>query len=656
MNAISNNGKRCVHLDFHTSPLIKGIGSRFSKERFQAALKAGKIDSITVFAKCHHGMCYYPTEVGTMHPGLDFDLLGKMIDAAHEIGVKAPVYITAGWCAHDAEAHPEWIARDKDGSKKAIRIDENASPDTVRPDCSWYNMCLNDGEYCEHIYALTKEICERYKDLDGLFFDICVVGGNCYCESCVAKMKAEGIDIDDDAAVYGFYIRKHRDFMRKCSELLHSYHPNATIFFNSGGADPKNTFFHEYQTHFEMEDLPTCWGGYDKLPPRAKFFAKTGKNYTGMTGKFHLSWGEFGGYKPKEALRHEITLMAMYGAGCSVGDHLHPDGEPEMATYEAIGYAYDYYNKIIPYCKGKSLATLGVYYTNDATVKEGIFGILEELHIDYEFVNAENIDKFDTVIIPEKSVLSDAELEAVKAYAANGGKLIFFGQSLVKDGKFVVPCGAEYVEKASGDCDYILVTDSSKYDIPKAPVLCYAPAEKVKLTDGEVLAEVLTPYFTRTYGHYCGHKNTPYDKDAARTPAIVKKGNVIYCAHGIAGMYRTHGSLVHQRIFAYILDFLYTERPIRVDLGIKGRTAYVKQEGRYCFNMAYASPTVSGCAEIIADIPTLYGIGVKLLADEKIKRIYLPLENKELEFVQNGNECCFTVPKLEGHTSVVLEY
>ncbi|MBQ4159978.1 MAG: alpha-amylase, partial [Clostridia bacterium] len=105
---------------------------------------------------------------------------------------------------------------------------------------------------------------------------------------------------------------------------MKKYHPDATIFFNSGGANPKKTEFHAYQSHFEMEDLPTAWGGYDKLPLRAKFFANSGKHLIGMTGKFHLDWGEFGGFKSGEALKYEVATMAMYGAGASVGDHMHP--------------------------------------------------------------------------------------------------------------------------------------------------------------------------------------------------------------------------------------------------------------------------------------------------------------------------------------------
>lgn len=87
---------RQVHLDFHTSGEIDGIGSRFSKEQFQKALKEGHVNSITLFAKCHHGWAYFPSETCEMHPHLDFDLLGEQIAAAHEIGVKTPVYISAG--------------------------------------------------------------------------------------------------------------------------------------------------------------------------------------------------------------------------------------------------------------------------------------------------------------------------------------------------------------------------------------------------------------------------------------------------------------------------------------------------------------------------------------------------------------------------------
>lgn len=647
---------RCVHLDFHTSPDIPGIGENFSKENFQNALKAGHLTSITVFAKCHHGYCYYPTKVGTMHPGLSFDLLGAMIEAAHEIGVKIPVYITTGWSALDAEEHPEWRAKNKDGSYRTTNYDDAAPADATKPFCSWRHLCLNDSPYCEHIYETVHEVCKRYRDLDGLFFDICVVGDTCYCDHCKAEMQKEGVNVDDDAAVRAFFSRKHGDFMRKCGEILHSYHPNATIFFNSGGAEPGLPQYHEYETHFEMEDLPTAWGGYDKLPPRARYFAQKGKPYLGMTGKFHLDWGEFGGYKPKEALKYEACTMALYGAGCSIGDHLHPDGEMDKQTYENIGYAFSYYEKIAPYCVGASTANLGVYYGSDGNAVLGISAMLEEEQIAYEFVLNGDFARFDTVIVPEGSHLSASEQTALVKYVQSGGKVLFFGDALIENGAFTIPCGARYVGPAAHELDYLQFSAEAKQDLPCGPVLCVYPGQAVAVTDGTVLAEILPPYFNRTYAHYCGHKNTPYDKNAPRTPGIVQKGGVIYASHKLASLYHTFGSLIHRRFFMELLDRLYTDRPLRIGIGLKGRAALVKQEGRYCLNVTYASPVKNGCAEIIADLPTLTNVPVTVAIKEPIKRVYLPLKDRELAFAMTENGCEFVLPALCCHETVVLEY
>ena len=70
---------RQVHLDFHTSECIEGIGSRFSRENFRAALIAGHINSITLFSKGHHGWSYHPTQVNLPHPHLCCDLLDEQL-------------------------------------------------------------------------------------------------------------------------------------------------------------------------------------------------------------------------------------------------------------------------------------------------------------------------------------------------------------------------------------------------------------------------------------------------------------------------------------------------------------------------------------------------------------------------------------------------
>ena len=654
--------KRQVHLDFHTSPDIEGIGKNFDKKKFQDALRLGKINSITVFAKCHHGMCYYPTKVGKMHPHLDFDLTGAMVDAAHEIGVRAPIYITAGWSDHDAKSHPDWIARSEDGSEiTSDNYEPLTDPEAPKLHCAWQTLCLNDGgEYTRHIYALTEEICKRYKKVDGLFYDICIVGGlQCYCPSCMRGMKEEGVDIADVNAVSAYFTRKRRAFMEKCGAIMRRYHPEATIFFNSGGADQYKPEYHSLQTHYEMEDLPTAWGGYNKLSMRAKFFSTTGKPSLAMTGKFHLDWGEFGGFKPKEALKYEIALMALYGVGASVGDHLHPDGEPEFETYASIGYAYDYLEKISPYCYGgKGIANLGVFPSHLKMANEGISNILSENQIDYEVITGNEFAKFDTVIFSEGARLDENGKAALEEYIKNGGNVMIMADALVENGRFAIDFGVFYEGDAEYDCDYI-IPRISREELPDAPMLCNIPAHRVSCNEGEIMADMITPYFSRTIGHFCGHKNTPHNKNSQKHPAIIKKGNIVYTAHSLARQYYEFGSVYSKRYFMQALCSVYSGSPVKVEgLYSEGRIRTIKQaeSNRYCINLTYAASSKRGAAEIIEDILPLYEIKITAELPESIKRIYLPLSDKELDFTVSDGKIKFTLPKLLCHETIVLEY
>lgn len=645
---------RQVHLDFHTSPDIAGIGSRFDKQQFQQALKMGGLDSITVFAKCHHGLCYYPTGVGTMHPNLEFDLCGAQIEAAHEIGVRAPVYITAGWSDLDAKQHPEWIQKNKDGSQygtgSAVRA-RDAAPDAPRGEVAWDTLCLSDNSYCRHIYAITEEVCKRYKDLDGLFFDICAVGDACWCDECVAGMKAEGYDPTSTRDAVAYYVKKHAAFMEKCRQILHRYHPDATIFFNSGGASMYKPAYHQYQTQFEMEDLPTCWHGYDRLPMRARYFSRTGKPTMGMTGKFHLAWGEFGGFKCREALKFEVAAMALYGVACSVGDHCHPDGEMELQTYENIGHAYHYLKKIEPYCYGgENTAKVGVMVSKTSAANDGVAKILLENQIDFDVVQNDP-ERFDLVIVPEG-------VEDISCLQGYKGKVLICADSGVKDGKFLLDCGAEYLGAAEYDCDYICTEKPFRQELPHSPMLCNLPAHRIRLTDGEEIAWVQTPYFSRTVARFCGHKNTPNDK-TTHAPGIVKKGNVVYMAHPMATAYNTYGSLYQKRYFMLALEQLFTGGAFRVrGMGAMGRVTMIhqKDQSRYCLNLLYAAPVKRGLAEVIEDIMPVYNVEIALDIPETVTRAYLPLTGQELPVTVEDGLQKLVLPKLECHESIVFEY
>lgn len=643
---------RQVHLDFHTSPLIPGVGTEFDKKQFQAALREGNINSVTIFAKCHHGYCYYPTKVGKAHPSMTpgFDLTGAMMDAAHEIGVDAPVYITAGWSVFDSENHPEWCMRNKDGSIQTMNYDLQAKGSDPKPNCSWKNLCMS-GEYAEHIYSLTREICERYERVDGLFYDIIYLNDVCYCENCLRGMKEEGLNPDniDDAREY--YRRSHLRFMKSCSDILHEKHPEATVFFNSGGADIYRPEYHSGQTHFEMEDLPTAWGGYDKMPPRASVMSRYGKDFLGMTGKFHTEWGEFGGYKNPEALKYEALLMAMYGAKCSIGDQMLPSGKLDFETYKCIGIAYreleKYESRFWP---AVSTAGLGVYLSGNENSDEGLHRMLLEGHIDFEVIlPGDDLSRFRAVILPDCVKVSADEAERIRCFAAKGGAVLFSGSSLVEressaveGGRFLLDPGAKFLGEGAYRQDYFRASEKIELPYANAPFFCYRSALRAEITDGEVLAQVYEPWFDRTYDTYCSHRNTPYRYEPAEHPAAVKKGNIIWLAHPFCGLYREYGAQLFREVVLKALSLIY-KPAYTVGLPSGGRTRLTHQpeSSRFVFHAAYAVPVQRGCITVLEDMPEFNEIPVKIslesLAENMVKtrKIYEIQDEPDMQDVRD---------------------
>jgi len=124
--------RRTVHLDFHTGPDVPDVGSDFDATKFGDAFSAAHVDSVTVFAKCHHGHLYYNTERAERHPSLPdgLDLLGEQIEALHSRGIRAPIYLSVQVDEYAANQHPEWVAREEDTRSVKMYADKTPAPDS----------------------------------------------------------------------------------------------------------------------------------------------------------------------------------------------------------------------------------------------------------------------------------------------------------------------------------------------------------------------------------------------------------------------------------------------------------------------------------------------------------------------------------------------
>lgn len=638
-----------VHLDFHTSPFIPGVGSQFNKEEFTRALKKAKIDRMTVFAKCHHGYTYYPSKVATMHPGLNFNLLKEEIEAIHDAGAKAPIYITIGWSKKDADEHPEWHHIDFETKKSFLMGDPiSDDPDATIPDCSWVTLCPS-GPYLEHLTALTHEVCREFHPVDGIFFDIVFAGTACVCEACKRGMLERGLDPTNLSDAQKYYVEKRIEVLKILSDIVHGHSPEATVFYNSGGADMNRPEFHSCSTHYELEDLPTAWGGYDEMPIRAKFFEKYGKEFVGMTGKFHHDWGEFGGFKNKDALKYEMADMMSVGAYMSIGDHMHPSGKLDESTYAEIGYAYGYIDSIRQY--GEETAPhsdLALWLRHEKNTDMGASKLLGIMHVEYDVIDsAESLDKYRCVIIPEGVNLSDSDKSALVAYTEKGGKIVACYDSIF-DG-----LGIEKIGPSNFDKDFI----ECEMDETVTPFLSYSHAYRVK-SEGEIIARVYEPYFNRTYRHFCGHKNTPFKNESADYPALVKTRNVVYFAHPIFEAYNRSGNYLIEKYIMKGISLAYDSMIKVENLPSCGRIRLRKSQNAnfYALHALYSPPINRGNVHLLADFPTLHDVKITLKLDEKIKEIILEPQGTKLDFSESNGSVSFVMEPFSLHQLVILKW
>ncbi len=684
---------RQIHLDFHTSELIPDVGCRFSKENFQEALKLGHVNSVTLFARCHHGWCYYPTKIGKMHPTLRFDLTGAMMDACHEIGVKAPIYLTNGWFAQEALEHPDWVARNRDGTPIAMNLDIHAKPEDIRPGCSWLEACPGTG-YADYQHALVEEICLRYPRVDGFFLDINTFS-TCFCNDCVSGMRKQGLDPADDAQADAYAKRKWLAFLERMHTLILAHHPEASVFFNHC-ANPYTPDRYPWQTHFELEDMPTVWEGYDRIPFRAKFFSKAGKDYAGQTGKFHKVWGEFGTYKNPNALLYECATISAFGAKVNVGDQLHPQGEMNLDSYRLIGKVFSYIESIEPWCYGgKSTSRLGMVPGGDKEADLGLSKMLLENQLDFDIVTeGENLDRYDVLLLPDVVTLDEAAAARFNAFVAKGGSLLMTGRSGLdkSETRFAVDCGGTWEGPSSFDDDFLQITPRFldglnasirqrgvlTEELPGQPFLFYEASSLARATDGQVLATVLDPYFTRRYSHYCGHLNTPYNPEdlsgndfpqgpapscakAARASSLpagaLQKGRVIWLGHPICRLYNNHGTQLHRDFFISILKRLYKDPVLRIETPSAARVNFMHQaaESRYVLHLTYASPIQRGEVRIIEDMVPLFDIPVRVKISENVLRVHLEPQGTDLPFIQEEDRLVAIIPKVLCHQIVVFD-
>ena len=120
------------------------------------------------------------------------------------------------------------------------------------------------------------------------------------------------------------------------------------------------------------------------------------------------------------------------------------------------------------------------------------------------------------------------------------------------------------------------------------------------------------------------------------------------------------GMLINKKAVHLALDTLLCGiKTVQTDLPAQGVVTLMeqKEQRRYVCHLLYASPVKRGTdVEVIEDIIPLYNVSLTLRTKRTIKRAYLAPAGEELPYAAADGAITLTVPKIDCHQMVVLDY
>jgi hypothetical protein len=649
---------RTIHLDFHTGPHIPDVGRDFDADEFARTFADANVDSVTLFAKCHHGLLYYDTRHPARHPGLpaNLDLLGEQIEALHRRRIRAPIYLSVQCDEYAADAHPEWLAITPEGS-----LVKRGGP----LEAGWRILDMS-SPYRDYMADQLAEVLKRYAPVDGIFLDMCWDQVS-ISRWAIDGMRRRGYDPADEGDRRKYAREVAHGYMARYRKMVDAAVRGGTpvgVWFNSR---PKTNlaFEKKFLRHIEVECLPTGGWGYSYFPYVARFVRPLGLPALSHTGRFHRSWGDFGGLKPEAALRYECCSILSQGMTNGVGDQLHPRGRPDRAAYERIGKVYAHVKACEPWVAGgKLLSQIAVIVDPAKGDRPGPDGLgmvraLQELRHQFDLLPPESrIDGYELVLVPESVRIDDPLASRLNAFLDAGGALIVVGPAaLDPDGKPALDrLGIETHGESPYTVTYLRPDRSIAKGLPHLDHVMYERGFRMTARKGAaVLCRVVEPYFERSYAHFCSHRQTPPDR-LSRYAAIVQHGRAITFAVPILSAYGRHAGVPYRRILGNCIDRLLP-RPLIRDGGPAHMEAAVVRKGRRTvvhLLSFYPARRAEGL-DMIEDAFPLVDVPLAVRLDRPPTRALLAPAGEALGFDYRDGYAHVKVSATGGHVMVVFE-
>ena len=645
--------KYCLFYDNHTMKACPDVGAGFDVKKFTDRIAACGVDYLTFHARCNQGMAYYDTEIGTKHPALEYDLFGKLAKACQRKGIALTAYLNGGLSNEEGLRHREWTTLNFDGREYR---EERITP-YVR------TMCYN-SPYRDHLIAMVKEIAHKYP-VAGFFID-CLAPYKCICPLCVKEMKARGIDWRDEKEVEKFSEFSMLRLSRDIAKAAKAVNPEYLLYFNGPSYENQS----DCGTYMECECLPTNpdWG-YDFLPVLSHYMRTLGdKPVLNMTGRFY-DWGDFGGLRSQAGIEYDLLYGLANGMRPNIGDHFHPRGDINNAAFTTVETIYKKLQQYESWFDGaENITEIAIVYPKSiCAIRKGkelrsVTRMLSELKMQFDIVT-EFCDwgKYEVLILPDNVQLFEESARRIKAHIKAGKAIISSAWSGLDEGKTHFVLEKEWGVKFIGDSDldpaYFKTEKGFSKPLPDMPLALYAAGTEIEALPGTVVgAKLMKPYYNRHWdGEHAFYYNPP--DQLTDMPLLTIHGKVAHFSHAIFSGYYKNAPQHLRDLFALVLGKFLPEPTLRTEkLPSFARAFVTEQEKRRMVHLLAYVPELRGETQIVEEPIALANIKIALRRDkQKISKVYLAPEKRELPFSIKGNYIETVIPELDGYGMIVFE-
>lgn len=604
---------RHCHIDSHFGG-FKEVYRHFDAERAAGMVAEAGFQTATFFAKCWAGYSYYPTRIGTAHPGLDRDFTGQFARALKRRGIRCLVYFNLGQERRLHRAHPEWIVnRDPEG--------KIADPATLGDVAT---MCQRSPYLDESGIPQMLEIVER-SDVDGFFVDIFMhqtLEGVCYCPSCVAgfRQAVGGVLPRTDEDEWAFAYRRWAnatlgEVTERTFRALAAKKPEVLLLINWG-----------YMARFPLTPpafiRQLTW---DTPVPKVGNFAwnfsfegrylSTLEDVTwSVMNTRGNNWMEYALREPEALLQEAATNLAG-GGGTYLADVGHPSGRLEPAVYELFAQVNRRSVELEPYTRGCApVREVALLHSADSVWSKapckpapawtpapayhavcGVHKALVEGHVQMAILNSDTLPgalgEYRALILADQRILSPRECEAIRAFVAAGGGLVVLAGSGIRDGEnrpladFALAdvLGLRLGGLTPYATSYLRVPGGAGIPgVPAMDVQVAGPSLRVEAAGARTLLEFVPPYEGLPGGVQ------PPAIEAAGPGVTLHtfgRGKVAYCAVDLGAALFTEGTPVLRKLLLWLLDLVHPQerRTIRVEGVPLAVEVFYNQRGRERF-------------------------------------------------------------------------